>query len=571
MLTLHPLIHRRGNGVAQIVQLVGMALQVGEHPMGVDVVVGVAPDDLLGAAADALPLVGPGAQVEPAQKAHHQPQHTKAAIIYRGQSKEHIRHTAHHRLPNQGDGLDGTPHRPGQLPQPATEQHKQLPAPGAQLPSPGVAQQGVGLAPGAHRHNRPQAQGRRHGHRLPDANQLHKHGCVPIGVGHDHNADPHHAHGPQEQETQQHIPGDPVEPVEIDPLHPPLMARAAAQIHRQQKGRHTQHYGGRQIALPAGLPLLHFERCPAVLVVHPQVVVHPQHQAYVPRLRLGNGLRSQLPLQAVRVEDVAKLVGLQAGLDGGIENIWIAVRACHPEDLGIAVIVRQHLVYPNDDVSPIAVHRLGGLRRVRRLTLRGTHCLHPEGQQFPPVDIVAYAGIIPGVDGAGWVFRVKIPPLGADAHSLIPAPAVFHPVIYLDLGAILLGVAVNNPAVLVQKLPAQVGSPGVILGLQPLQAPLLQQGQLLPRRRPLLQLHQTAHHPVVLPHQIVPGIAMALVIEVGVAPQRVKIGQLIPTHDCGGGECRHRRYEGQGLHAYIFPPLHVIFSILYPSPHTTFR
>ena len=422
----------------------------------------------------------------------------------------------------------------------------------------------MGLAPGAHRHNRPQAQGRRHGHRLPDANQLHKHGCVPIGIGHNHNADPHHAHGPQEQKTQQHIPGNPVEPVEIDTLHPPLMARTAAQVYHQQNARRAQHNGQGKVLRPSGVPLLQLHRRFAVLVVHPEIIVHPQDQAggFCIRLRLGG----QHPFQTVRVKDITELVGLQAGPDGGkidVPPIGIA----HPQVIGQAVVVRQHLVQRHHNGIAVRdlqdhAHLLCGLLRPGGL--------HQAGQQIPPAVAHARIGVVCRVEALVF-FYLPVVPAGVELNDTCSVGRVLHQVVHMDLGAVLRGIAIDNPAILVQQLPAQVGCPGVILGFQLLQAPLFQQGQLLPRRRPVLERHQIFHHKVILPHQIVPGIAMALVIEVGVAPQRVKIGQLIPTHDCGGGECRHRRYEGQGLHAYIFPPFHVIFSILYPSPHTTFR
>ena len=83
VLAAHPVVHRGGDGLAEIVQFAGMTLQVRGHFCGVDVIVGVAADDLFGAPADLFPVHSPPAQIaEDEQRKddpHKQPE--GAAII----------------------------------------------------------------------------------------------------------------------------------------------------------------------------------------------------------------------------------------------------------------------------------------------------------------------------------------------------------------------------------------------------------------------------------------------------------------------------------------------------------
>ena len=142
VLAAHPLRHRLGDGLAQVVQLLGVLPQVVGHVVAGDLHVQIALEQFPGTAANLLPAVGPAAQVH---HQHHADDHPEKHGIAHQQHQrhQHIETTSHSHTPNQGNGTAGHP------------QNLFYPSPGP--PQQGAADQGMALKAGAYGGQQPRS------------------------------------------------------------------------------------------------------------------------------------------------------------------------------------------------------------------------------------------------------------------------------------------------------------------------------------------------------------------------------------------------------------------------------
>ena len=156
-----------------------------------------------------------------------------------------------------------------------------------------------------------------------------------------------------------------------------------------------------------------------------------------------------------------------------------------------------------------------------------------------------------------------IRPLGAHvtAHvHLQVGDVVFPPVDALRLGGTGLGgIPLEDTALRVQQLPAQVGVVPLVLLLQ-IRLHLL----LIAAQRPQLllgvdEVQQVADLLQVLVFQVANGVASRCR---GLAPDHIEIHHLVAAHHGRNGKGHHRQQERPRFQHRVFPCSHTIFSIL---------